>query len=239
MAALHAGLGAQRRTSAALSALACVAVCALCAPAAGAALAARSAHHKRTRCERAHRRRHRHKIPSCPIPAPGPVTPPPTSATAPPAARPLASPPAQLGVLHSVAAAPPIVSNVKQSHRTWREGGKLAHIASAPVGSVFSFALNEHAQVSFTFSQRTSGRRVNGRCVAATAANRSAPSCKRTVARGTLSFPGHAGANSVAFQGRLTRTRKLPAGVYALTIVATSVTRQRSAAKTLSFTIVA
>jgi hypothetical protein len=238
MAAVHAGANARRRTPAGLCALACIAVCALCAPAAGGALATKSAHHKRTRCEKT-RHRPRHRKRSCPAPhAPGPATPAPTTATAPAPARPVTSPPAQLGVLHSVAAAPPILSGVKQSHRTWREGGKLAHISSAPVGSVFSFALNEHAEVSFTFSQRVNGRRVNGRCVAPSAANRSAPSCKRTVIRGALSFAGHAGTNSVAFQGRLTRTRKLAGGAYELTIVATSVTRRRSAAKTLSFTIV-
>ena len=142
-------------------------------------------------------------------------------------------------MLHFAATATPIVSNFRQSHHTWREGAKLVHISSArpPVGSVFSFMLNEHARAAFTFTQRVSGRRVHGRCVAASSANRSAPSCKRTVVRGTLSFAAHAGANSVAFQGRLSSTRKLSAGVYQLTIVATSVTRQRSAPKTLGFTI--
>jgi hypothetical protein len=162
--------------------------------------------------------------------APPATLPPPPAKTA----------PAQQGVLHSVAAAGPVVGSVKESHRSWREGGKSVHVSSArpPVGTVFSFTLNEHAQMSFTFTQRVSGRRVNGRCVAATSANRSAPTCKRTVIRGALYFAAHGGPNSLAFQGKLSRTRKLSAGAYELTIVATSATRRRSAPKALSFTIV-
>jgi hypothetical protein len=143
-------------------------------------------------------------------------------------------------VLNSVAAAQPIVGNVKESHRTWREGAKPVHISSArpPIGTVFSFAINEHAQVSFSFAQLVSGRRVHGKCVAAGAGNRSAPTCKRTVVRGALYFAAHAGSDSVAFQGKLTRTRRLSTGAYELTIVATSVAGKRSAPRTVSFAIV-
>jgi hypothetical protein len=239
MAAVDAGLRVRLTALAALCALACGALCVSFAAPSGAALAVKSRHHKRTRCERTHRAHAKHKKRTCPVPAPGPAAPPPPAA-APAPAHPLASPPAQGGVRRFVAAATPVLSSVKQSHRTWREGGKLAHISSArpPVGSVFSFVLNEHAQVRFTFSQRVNGRRVNGSCVAATGANRSAPACKRSVTRGALSFAGHAGANSVAFQGRLSHAHKLTAGVYELTIVATSVTLKRSAPRSLSFTIV-
>jgi hypothetical protein len=238
MATLDAALKVRERTAAVSCALACVTLCAMCVPDARATPARPRPHHKRPACERTHRPRPRHRKRPCRPPAPGPVTAPPPPA-APPASRPPTSPPAQYGVLHFAARATPIVSNFKQSHHTWREGAKPVHISSArlPVGSVFSFTLNERARVAFTFTQRVSGRRVHGRCVAASSANRSAPSCKRAVIRGTLSFAGHAGANSVAFQGRLSSTHKLSPGVYELTIVATTATRQRSTPRTLGFTI--
>jgi hypothetical protein len=92
--------------------------------------------------------------------------------------------------------------------------------------------------VSFAFTQRLAGRKVNGKCVAQTNKNRRKRFCKRTVTRGTLSFTGHAGTNKVSFQGRISRIKKLTPGTYTLVIIATTATGQRSQPKSLSFTIV-
>src|SRR5262249_50421095 len=57
----------------------------------------------------------------------------------------------------------PVLSNPAQSHSTWALGNKLASFAKkpkTPVGTTFSFALNEQAHVSFVFTQLASGRRV-------------------------------------------------------------------------------
>jgi len=86
----------------------------------------------------------------------------------------------------STAGGPPVVSHATQSHGRWREGRTLARISRSqshpPLGSTFSFRLNEAATVSFLFTQR-SGR--------------------HSVTRGILTFEGEAGNNRVAFQGRV------------------------------------
>jgi FG-GAP repeat len=136
---------------------------------------------------------------------------------------------------------PPSVTNAAQSHRIWRESNKLAHISrkrKPPVGTTFSFTLNEPASVSFAFTQQVAGRKVNGKCVAQTKANRRKHACKRTVTQGTLSFTGHARTNKVSFQGRISRSKKLRPGTYTLIITATSTAGQRSSPRQLTFTIV-
>ncbi len=135
----------------------------------------------------------------------------------------------------------PSVANLTQSHRSWREGNLLASFARkrrSPLGTSFSFTLNEQARVSFAFTQQVAGHRVKGRCLANTKQNRKKPSCKRTVTQGTLSFTGHVGMNSVSFQGRVSASKKLPPGRYTLIITATNAAVQSSQTQSLSFTIV-
>jgi N-acetylneuraminic acid mutarotase len=134
----------------------------------------------------------------------------------------------------------PRVLNVTQSHTVWRLGSALASFARRllAIGTKFSFTLNQQAKVTFAFTQRVGGRRVNGRCAPQTQANRHKRACRRTVTRGTLSFAGHNGRNRVSFQGRLSRTRKLRTGSYTLAITATNAAGQRSSPSRLTFTIV-
>jgi hypothetical protein len=138
--------------------------------------------------------------------------------------------------------APPVVGGARQTHRVWREGRAAARFsaraARPPIGTVFSFVLNEQASVSFAFTQQRSGRRVKGKCVTQTANNRRKPSCLRTVTQGTLAFVGKSGANRVSFQGSISRSRKLKPGRYTLIITATDAAGQRSSPRRLSFTIV-
>ncbi|MDQ6811461.1 MAG: hypothetical protein M3Z95_06145 [Actinomycetota bacterium] len=136
---------------------------------------------------------------------------------------------------------PPIVSNVSQSHRIWRAGSRRVSFARRhrpPVGTRFSFTLNEQATVSFAFTQQVGGRRVKGRCVSKTKKNRHKRACKRTVTKGRLSFTGHSGANKVSFQGRISASQKLRLGHYTLVITATNTVGQSSSPQRLSFTIV-
>ena len=120
----------------------------------------------------------------------------------------------------------PVIANASQTHRRWREGSRLASISRArraPVGTTFSFALNEPAHVSLSFTQQASGRKApGGRCVAQTRRNRGRHACRRTIVRGTIAFGAHAGRNRVVFQGRLSRTRRLVPGAYTLLITARS-----------------
>jgi hypothetical protein len=136
----------------------------------------------------------------------------------------------------------PVLSAVKQSNRTWREGSKLARISAKskprpPVGTKFSFKLNEQANVVLAFTQPAAGRKVNGKCVAQTNQNRRKHACKRTLTRGTLSLAARAGSRKVAFQGVISRSRKLKPGTYTLVLTASS-SGLRSSPKSLSFTIV-
>lgn len=136
----------------------------------------------------------------------------------------------------------PTLSGLTASALLWREGTKLAQISARkgrkrlPVGTTFSFRLDRPAQVTFSFTRRVPGRKAGRRCVAQTHKNRHKRACKRTVVAGTLAFPGHAGANKVRFQGRISKTRKLAPGTYTL-IATASAAGLRSRAATLTFTI--
>ena len=133
------------------------------------------------------------------------------------------------------------ITNAAQSHKTWREGIALAHSTTnrskLPIGTTFSFALNEQANISLVFTQQTGGRKSNGKCVAQAKQNHHKPTCKRTVTAGTLSLAGHSGTNKVVFQGRISRSKKLKQGRYTLLVTANS-NGVLTASKLLSFTIV-
>jgi hypothetical protein len=133
---------------------------------------------------------------------------------------------------------PLALSGVRQSHRSWWLGGRLARIASGhtPIGTTFRFTLNQPARMRFAFTQALPGRRVGGRCVAPTSKNRRRPACTRTVTRGTLTFAGHGGLNKVVFQGRVSRSKTLKPGRYTLIITATDAASQHATAR-LAFTI--
>jgi hypothetical protein len=134
------------------------------------------------------------------------------------------------------------LTSVSQTQpRRWRLGGKLASFAAARkprVGTTFRFTLNSAATVRFSFAQLLPGRRVNGKCLAQTVRNRRNKACPRSVPSGALSFSSGAGLHRLFFQGRLTRTRKLRPGTYALTITATDAAGQRATRTPRSFTIV-
>jgi hypothetical protein len=138
---------------------------------------------------------------------------------------------------------PPVLEGASQSHSRWREGTRLARISRAghkppPLGTTFSFTLSEQASVSFAFTQRVGGRRVDGRCVAQRKRNRHKRACTRTVTVGVLSFAAHSARNSVSFQGRLSGSKKLRPGTYTVVITARNAAGQRSASRRLTFTIV-
>ena len=134
----------------------------------------------------------------------------------------------------------PTISRVHQSHSTWRLGSKRAQISAnkkAPVGTKFSLSLNVPAVINFTFTQRVSGRKVTGKCVAQTKRKRRRRTCQPTVRAAHLSFIGHSGTNQVAFQGRISRSNTLKPGHYTLLITAEN-SAGHSSPHQLTFTIV-
>ena len=129
-----------------------------------------------------------------------------------------------------------------QTASVWREGNGLAQLSAKgkkpPLGTTFSFTLNEPGAVTLTFSHRVGGRKAHGKCVAPSAKNKRKPGCKRTITAGTLKFSGHAGVNKVRFFGPLSHSKKLKPGRYTLQISAKSATGSHATSKPLSFTIV-
>jgi hypothetical protein len=110
----------------------------------------------------------------------------------------------------------PVVSSFKQTHARWREGSALPSIAAArkaPMGTAFTFLLNQPATVKLVFKQHNK-------------------------AKGVLSLAAKAGTNKIKFQGRLSRKRRLAPGQYTVTITATNTDAVTSAPRNLSFTIV-
>ena len=132
----------------------------------------------------------------------------------------------------------PIVSGLSESAKTWREGTALASISKKkpPVGTTFSFALNEPASLTFTFTEPATGRKVGKRCVAQTTKNKHEPRCTRTRIAGTLTFSARAGANKVRFEGLISKHKKLEPGRYTLLVTATA-SGKHSTTGTLHFTI--
>jgi HYR domain len=142
-----------------------------------------------------------------------------------------------------VAPSAPIVRGASESAKTWRENNQLARITARkntkpPVGTTFSFSLNEQARATLNFTQRLAGRKVLGNCLAQSTKNRDKPRCARTVIVGTLTFIAHHGVNKVRFAGRVSTTKKLKLGRYTLQITATNAQGRSSAQQSLSFTIV-
>ena len=158
-------------------------------------------------------------------PAPGPITPGPGS---PPGPGPSPDP--------GPAPAPkaPVLSGLQQTSPRWRTHS-VKRGPRLPVGTTFKLKLDRAAQLRFTFSQLVSGRRVGGRCVKATKTNRRKPRCDRSLAAGTLNVAGKAGANTVAFSGKL-RGRALAPGSYRLLVTAQA-DGKTSAAAAIRFTI--
>jgi hypothetical protein len=147
-------------------------------------------------------------------------------------------------------AAAPTLTDASQTHAGWREDGTLAHISSAkkssksnklPIGTTFSFALNEPATVTFTFTKSAGGRKLGEKCVAEIQRNQIGKKeqkrrCRRTALAGTLTLTAHAGANRLSFDGVIAKHKRLAPGDYMLTITATNAAGH-SAPAHLSFTI--
>lgn len=135
----------------------------------------------------------------------------------------------------------PRLTRVRESHRTWRERSRLGRHhrgRPTPLGTVFSFALNEQAHASFTFTESLPGRRVGHRCAAVTQHDRHHRPCTRTIVLGTLPVSAAEGQDRVSFGGRLSPSRRLSPGRYTLLIAAVNATGQRSMRRSLTFTIV-
>ena len=116
----------------------------------------------------------------------------------------------------------PALSKVSLSHRRFRVGRRATARAAAarrrarraPVGTTFRFTLNGRANVAIAFERQAPGRLVGRFCRRPSARLRRHLRCVRFVRVGRLSRGGlRAGANRVAFSGRIGR-RALKPGAY-------------------------
>jgi hypothetical protein len=114
----------------------------------------------------------------------------------------------------------PTIARLHESARVWREGRAAARVAAhrRPVGTTFSFVLDQRARVRLRF--------------------KGAKSIRRGARSGSITLTGHAGTNRIRFAGRLSRKRRLAPGRYVLTLDATNAAGQRSRPHILRFTIV-
>ena len=135
----------------------------------------------------------------------------------------------------------PVLSGATETSRRWRLGTDLARASGAhrpPVGTTFRFDLDVAATVHMTFRRARPGARSGARCVKRTHRNTGARRCTRWLRAGKLAFAGHAGINSLHFEGRLSAKRTLRPGRYRVVIAATSASGMRSKAMRLGFRIV-
>jgi hypothetical protein len=139
----------------------------------------------------------------------------------------------------SVASPPPTISGLRQSHRRWRDGSRLAAISRKrpPVGTTFTFTLDQPARLKLSFARLVPGRGSGHKCAAQTRHNRHQHSCTRAAPAGTLTLAnGHSGTDTIGFQGRLSKRKRLHPGRYRLTLTATGA-GGTSAGRTITFTI--
>jgi Domain of unknown function (DUF4394) len=136
---------------------------------------------------------------------------------------------------------PPVLSSLSLTNRTFAAVGVRSKSRAAatrvPRGTTFRFTLSEAARVRVVFARKTAGRRVGGRCLAATSARRKRAKCTRYVAVGSISASGKAGRNSVKFTGRIGGRALAPAS-YRASVTATDSAAQRSTARTVSLRVV-
>jgi hypothetical protein len=118
----------------------------------------------------------------------------------------------------------------------FRIGAKRTAISAkkAPKGTKIRFTLSEAAAVSLRIQRRTTGHRKGKKCLAK---RRTGKRCTIYKTKGTLKRSGRAGANSVAFSGRI-GARKLAKGRYRIVATATDTAGNKAKQKTAAFRVV-
>jgi lysophospholipase L1-like esterase len=126
---------------------------------------------------------------------------------------------------------PPTISTLSETRKVFAPSGP-----HHKRGTVFSFRLNQPAEVTITIQRHAAGRRVGRSCRYPASRLRHKPRCTRTIPIAALIEHGHAGLNEIPFSG-LVRGRALKPGRYLA--VFTAIDRAgASTAQTLHFSIV-
>jgi len=121
---------------------------------------------------------------------------------------------------------PPAITHLKQSASVWAASGKLPTVMvtaasrlgsgarRVPLGTVFSFNLNEPANAAFTFMRRSAHDNY------------------------VMELAASAGVNKVHFYGRVSPSVALKPGRYSVAIMVTNAAGERTTSRTLRFTLV-
>jgi hypothetical protein len=137
----------------------------------------------------------------------------------------------------------PVFSGTSLSRQRFRVGRAPTPLVAqrrraTPAGTVFRYSLSEAARVSLTFERSLPGRRVGRGCRRPARRLRSRPRCTRWVRAGAaITRAGAAGANRLAFSGRVGRKALRP-GAYRGTLVATDAAGNASKRAILRFRVV-
>jgi uncharacterized repeat protein (TIGR01451 family)/CSLREA domain-containing protein len=136
----------------------------------------------------------------------------------------------------------PVLSHLANSPARFRVGSAPTAVTASvrtPRGTTIGFTLNERARVRIVLQRKLSGRRRGGRCLAPRTRVRpqQEPLCTRLVVVGTLTRTGAAGANRVAFSGRV-GAHPLSTGSYIATLTASVTGAAASVPAGAGFTIV-
>lgn len=133
------------------------------------------------------------------------------------------------------------LSHFTELHTTWTDQAisaeKDKRIHHSPhFGTSFTFDLNRAASVDISFARSASGHMRNGKCVTHARSGPAKRLCASRQALGALHLSGHAGINTVHFDGAL-GGRRLTPGKYSLRLTATA-SGEHTTAGPLTFTIV-
>jgi subtilase family serine protease len=137
---------------------------------------------------------------------------------------------------YTIVAVRPTISGLHETAARWLE--RTARGLRLPLGTTFSFSLDQAARVVLSFARLTDGRKADGRCVSPALAGPRAQRCTRSRSAGTLTIRAQTGGNALAFSGK-TSLGRLPAGTYSVALSATGLTGRPSAPVSLRFTIAA
>jgi hypothetical protein len=133
----------------------------------------------------------------------------------------------------------PAITGLKVTPATFRVSAKRTAISArkkkAPKGTKIKFTLSEAAKVSLKIQRKSTGHRKGSKCLAK---RRTGKRCTLYKTKGTLRRNGRAGANSVAFSGRI-GARKLAKGRYRITVTATDAAGNKARPRTVTFKVVA
>jgi streptogramin lyase len=109
--------------------------------------------------------------------------------------------------------------------------------ANVPAGSKLKFRLSEAGAVTVAISAKAPGRRAGKACVAPGKAPARAAKCTRLVRKGAVVLKGAAGADKLAFSGKV-GGKALAPGAYQASLVARDAAGNASAPSLAGFTIV-